>query len=587
LRVVLIREIPEDENLRQEWNALVRSLENAQVFYTYEWALAVQRAYRGIMGPLLFLAYEGKSLVGVAALATNQAKRVSFLCATTGDYCDFLSTPENKPAFVAAVFAELKNQRFKAVTLANLPEDSTSVAALREASRGNGFHFFARTAYECAQISLDSLERRGSDDRLVLPKEKKLRRSLNAMGRDSAIRLDHSRTEPSVVGVLPDFIQAHVARFLLTGRISNLAHQERRVFLEELAKLLSQSGWITLTRMMTGTTPLAWNYGFEFENTWFWYQPTFDSAVEKYSPGFCLLAMIVQEAAADPALKIVDLGLGAEEYKTAFGNQTRKTLYVTLRSSITQHLREEFRYHTASIVKRSPQLESVIRRSIAFSRRITERLRLDGLERSSGRFARLLIGLLWRQREVFFFEAQSQCVADGADATVRPIDLNSLATALCQYIDDSETCNYLLRCAARLREGSAEGFYLADHEGNFLHFAWVAPFAGFFLAELNAKVDAPAPDSVLLFDCWTPPARRGRGHYAAAIRHIAKMMQDQGRRPWIFSAATNDASLKGIEKAGFQFRYSLLQQHVLGFQKIKRSPLACSETPVSEVSVRA
>ena len=86
----------------------MRSLENAQVFYTYEWALAVQRAYRGIMGPLLFLAYEGKSLVGIVALASDQANVVSFLCATTGDYCDFLSTPENKPAFVAAVFAELK-----------------------------------------------------------------------------------------------------------------------------------------------------------------------------------------------------------------------------------------------------------------------------------------------------------------------------------------------------------------------------------------------------------------------------------------------------------------------------------------------
>src|ERR1700730_9783215 len=107
LRITLLREIPEDVRLRQQWNALVERVNQPQVFYTYEWSRAVQRAYRATLQPLLFLSYdEEESLCGVAALAIDVTGRsASFLCATTGDYCDFLSVPEEKKPFVARVFA--------------------------------------------------------------------------------------------------------------------------------------------------------------------------------------------------------------------------------------------------------------------------------------------------------------------------------------------------------------------------------------------------------------------------------------------------------------------------------------------------
>src|ERR1035438_5912600 len=141
-------------------------VDRPQVFYTYEWALAVQRAYRATLHPLLFLAYDQEeSLCGVAALATDaEGSRVSFLCATTGDYCDFLSLPEHKAAFVQGVLAELRKQEFDDTTLTNLPADSDTVAALQCASTQNGYHCFARTAYVCAQVALSKLERRPGEN---------------------------------------------------------------------------------------------------------------------------------------------------------------------------------------------------------------------------------------------------------------------------------------------------------------------------------------------------------------------------------------------------------------------------------------
>ena len=228
---------------------------------------------------------------------------------------------------------------------------------------------------------------------------------------------------------------------------------ERRVFLEELAKLLSESGWLALTRMMSGENAFAWNYGFEFEGTWFWYQPTFDSDLEKYSPGFCLLAKLIEEAADDPALRTVDLGLGAEEYKERFANQTRETLYVTLRVSAATFPRDpalsrgwnrqDFSSAGSGCAGSSGALaatanESGPRWCCCHASAAGEAIRRVSLVGERG----------------LFLEWHGPVLPDSSELErdAGTLDLNLLASAASQYVDDQATLAYLLRSASRLRE---------------------------------------------------------------------------------------------------------------------------------------
>jgi len=114
--------------------------------------------------------------------------------------------------------------------------------------------------------------------------------------------------------------------------------------------------------LMVGDRPVAWNYGFQFHGNWFWYQPTFDSRYEENSPGQCLLSRIVTEACDMDGVKVVDLGLCAEGYKERFGNSTRQTVDISLTRSWSRHLREIVRHRAASALKRSPKVESAVRR---------------------------------------------------------------------------------------------------------------------------------------------------------------------------------------------------------------------------------
>jgi CelD/BcsL family acetyltransferase involved in cellulose biosynthesis len=362
LRLVLHREIPDDETLARQWNQLVWQMESPEVFFTYEWALAVTRAYRASITPLLLLAYERDSLVGVAALATDPSREtVTFIAGATADYCDFVSHPDLRLEFVKLVVSELRHLKTPQLVLANLPADSATSRALPFATHAQQYSVFSRPAFQCAQVVLTSPETRESIKQSV-QRRQMYRRNLRSLSKAGPVKLRHLRSWDEISPALPGFERAHIARFLSTGRTSNLASEQRRDFITELAKLLCTQGWITLTTLNVGDDPVAWNYGFQFAGSWFWYMPTFNSAFQRYYPGLCLLGKIVEEACERPEINRVDLGLGAESYKQRFATGFRPTLDVTITASTARHLKEIVRYRAATAIKSSPPLEHYLRR---------------------------------------------------------------------------------------------------------------------------------------------------------------------------------------------------------------------------------
>ena len=228
-----------------------------------------------------------------------------------------------------------------------------------------------RPACLCVQVELGFGEQR-REIKSALARKKKLRRYLRTMEREGPVTFAHLQSAAQIQAALPEFMNAHVARFRSTQRTSVLSTPERRFFLEELTRRFSGSEVVTLSMLRVGDRPVAWNYGFQFHGSWFWYQPTFDSRQEENSPGQCLLLKIVTEACDMNEIKVVDLGLGAEGYKDRFGNSTRQTLDVTMTKSWSLHLREIVRYRAASALKRSPKVESAVRRLLRRLRKARE-----------------------------------------------------------------------------------------------------------------------------------------------------------------------------------------------------------------------
>jgi hypothetical protein len=112
---------------------------------------------------------------------------------------------------------------------------------------------------------------------------------------------------------------------------------------------------------------------------------------------------------------------------------------------------------------------------------------------------------------------------------------------------------------------------LLNDEGTPVHFCWVKDFEGFRMAELDRTLQAPCANAVMIFDCFTPAAVRGRGFFGRAIAALAEQLDSEGKAPWIFGAATNQASLRGIEKSGFAHKFTLGRKKIFFLQKAKDS----------------
>jgi len=163
-----------------------------------------------------------------------------------------------------------------------------------------------------------------------------------------------------------------------------------------------------------------------------------------------------------------------------------------------------------------------------------------------------------------------------------PIDLDLLATAAIEHSTDEQTLDYLLRSAARLHAGEQRGLALTDESKIPVHFCWSSAFRDFKMAELKTSVSAPVDNANVIYDCWTPAAVRGRGFYGITIAHVAERLTAEGRTPWIFSAAENISSIRGIEKSGFERRYALLQSKDLFVRRLRTQAIPTFPASLSQ-----
>jgi CelD/BcsL family acetyltransferase involved in cellulose biosynthesis len=575
VRVTVLKEIPQDPDLSEAWNSLVLAMDNPEVFFTYQWALAASRGFQGSLSPLLFLVYDSDQLAGVAALAINpKAPRAAFfLTSSSADYCDIVSTPGNRGAVLVALLEEIRKLGLSDLVLANVPSNSATLKELPGIAGSSHFYIASRTSYDCGIVQLGGEEQRETVLRAVTGKgrERRALKKLETMGAVNVIHL----TEPEQIGTsLESIISAQISRFLASNRVSPLVGPERRAFLLQLSDLLSHSGWLKISQLEIDGRPVAWNYGFRFGGSWFWYLPTFQMEYEHVSPGSCLLRLLVEEGARDTSVKMLDLGLGDEAYKDRFANNMRQTRYVHLSRGLNRHVVSVGRQMLSRAAARFPQFGDKIREARAFYQTLASRVQQAGVVGTARQSIRKAVRSVASEDEVLLFEAAETPTFVDPSTQLLPLAWEHLVEASISNAGDAPTLQYLMRCAKRLRKSSGSGFLLRDETGRPIHFLWVDSFEGFRLAEIDYKIASSSADAdaaaAMIFDCWTPAADRGCGHYGTAIRLAAKNLRSEGKTAWIFSGASNVSSLRGILKAGFAYRYSLVCRSRFGRSIVTR-----------------
>jgi RimJ/RimL family protein N-acetyltransferase len=286
------------------------------------------------------------------------------------------------------------------------------------------------------------------------------------------------------------------------------------------------------------------------------------------------MRLLIAEGCADPSLRELDLGIGNESYKKDFATTVRRTYRAELSCSLLRHIRIAAWNLVKAGAARYPQtavrLKQARKLTGKIMSRLARRLHSEGLSATLAYTAKRATHLVVSPEESLFFEASVTDNTETSNTCLEPLTWENLADAAIADADDADTLQYLLGSMPMFKDRKTPGFVLRDPKRQAVHFLFVADADGFHVGEIDYTIRGVDPQDMLIFNCWTPARYRGRGYYALAIRRAAAELLENQRRVWIACQATNSPSIRGILKAGFAYRYSLVRHRRLGRSTVSR-----------------
>lgn len=135
---------------------------------------------------------------------------------------------------------------------------------------------------------------------------------------------------------------------------------------------------------------------------------------------------------------------------------------------------------------------------------------------------------------------------------------------------------------ARLAQG--EQFWTAQKDAKIVSYCW-ATRNPVEIGEIYCTI-SPRADEVYLYDAFTFAEYRGQNLYPALLHRILVHSRQQGlRRALIFVMSDNVASIRGVQKAGFEEFQRVTYRNVLGFGRYTYWPVLSASAAVDLAAV--
>ena len=317
---------------RDAWNELISSSAVSSVgipsiFQTYEWNHAWWTAFGKGNELLLLGAFEGANLIGVAPFMITRrwlplpSRAVRFIGGANfaSDYCSFIFAPGKET--VVALFAQWISDHpelWNELDFANVLADSPGLVELTRRFGDSRFKPELRFLYDAPTRLLgDEVE-----DREIVNK-KSLKRHFNWFKNQGELVFRHWENADEIECQLDEFFNQHISRRSVTDARSPFRDSRQRLFYRVLVDMLLPKGWLRFSSVTLNGEAIAYHFGFEYGERYYWYKPSFSIKYIKKSPGEVLLKSLM-EYSMERKLKEFDFTVGSEAFKYRFSNRIRK-----------------------------------------------------------------------------------------------------------------------------------------------------------------------------------------------------------------------------------------------------------------------
>jgi CelD/BcsL family acetyltransferase involved in cellulose biosynthesis len=332
------------------WNALARLGTNS-VFQTFQWHRSWWHTYGGPYEPLFVTVSDGYNIQGVAPLYVEEtaagSRVVRFVGDGRADYCDLLAGDDVNT--VAAMVRGLRDYgNWDIVDLGSIPSQSPSVAMLKSLCKDAGFRVMVHDQFVCPTLLVRGHERAVQR---ILDKPS-LRRRQNYFERIGRLGFRDLTSASEIEPYLDTFFDQHTARWSRTSTPSLFREAANRTFYRDLMSRLDGTRWLLFSLVEFNDQPIAFHYGFDYNDTLIWYKPSFDPALAARSPGLVLVRHLIRRVLEDGRREL-DFTIGDEPFKRRFTNIVRKTVNVQIFRSPAHYVFERSRRGVMAAVRRA------------------------------------------------------------------------------------------------------------------------------------------------------------------------------------------------------------------------------------------
>jgi CelD/BcsL family acetyltransferase involved in cellulose biosynthesis len=331
MQIELYRDPAVFAQLAPEWNALVERGVTRVPFLRAEYQQAWWAGRGGGEWPAdaeLLVAVcrdEAGALQGVAPLfhARNRDGRPALLligCVEISDYLDLIVARADAEAFCTSLLARLDAPdvpAWEVLDLYNIPAHSPTRTALARAAAARGWLAGEQLLQPVPAITLPADFETYLTTQVEKKERQEIRRKLRrAEGGDDRVRLNviDGRDGQDVAAASEAFMalmshNAEKAAFLTPAM---------RAQFTEIVRVMAAHGWLLLAFLEVNGEPAAAYLNFDYGNRLWVYNSAIDPRFNALSPGWVLLAYLVQWA-IEHRRQALDFLRGDEDYKFRFG----------------------------------------------------------------------------------------------------------------------------------------------------------------------------------------------------------------------------------------------------------------------------
>jgi RimJ/RimL family protein N-acetyltransferase len=406
-----------------------------------------------------------------------------------------------------------------------------------------------------------------------------MRVGFNQLSKSGKLEYRIAQNLDEISSELDTFFKFHEERRFMLGDRSKFENGNARKFYKCLIEGFFPDGWLRFDMLKLDGEPVAYHFGFLYDDTLVYYTPTFNLDYFKRSPGTVLFKSMLEDCLTRN-IRQFDFARGAESYKERFANEIRKNLRIGIYKNAFSRMALELPMMVKySIKSKYPKTYSILKSRLNPSKIVdykedfvfvTSRI---GLWKSIAKFAMKLYRIfIYKSQDIIIFKADR-------DERDRPVLNDSFRIREGRFSDlknfikstPQEQRLFLVTALDRLKNG--DRLYVVEKDGRIIHYAWATVTKKIELLEIHTHLNLEE-DSGYTFHGYTLDDFRGYGIYPAVMsRIIDDIRKDNVKQVYVYCLQNNHASRRSIEKAGFTPFRSMGMTRFLGITHRRSKPL--------------